>query len=144
MIQPRNRQHTYTPDHSRALLNLLEDMRPEWWDQAACRGVGPDAFFPHEPRSGSTAVYQFALAMCRRCPVQAQCAEAGMDEADGVWGGLMPADRRPGRQSRRPNGRVIHGKKSTYTNHGCRCDQCRAANTESKRRWRARTGRTGR
>lgn len=24
----------------------------------------------------------------------------------------------------------VHGKASTYTNHGCRCDACRAAHTE--------------
>ena len=34
-----------------------------------------------------------------------------------------------------------HGKSSTY-NAGCRCPNCRAANTAAKARWRAR--RTGR
>lgn len=31
-----------------------------------------------------------------------------------------------------------HGTASGYTNYGCRCDECRAANTEQKRRWKAR------
>lgn len=35
-----------------------------------------------------------------------------------------------------------HGSRWTYKNHGCRCDECRAANTEWHREHRARTGRT--
>jgi hypothetical protein len=30
-----------------------------------------------------------------------------------------------------------HGKVTSYTYGGCRCDLCRAANTEARRRWRA-------
>lgn len=29
-----------------------------------------------------------------------------------------------------------HGKASTYTAGGCRCDDCRKANTENTRQWR--------
>ena len=29
---------------------------------------------------------------------------------------------------------------STYSNYGCRCNLCRAANTEAKRAWRAKNG----
>jgi hypothetical protein len=31
-----------------------------------------------------------------------------------------------------------HGRASTYNNWGCRCDACRAAGTEAKRKWRAK------
>jgi len=34
-----------------------------------------------------------------------------------------------------------HGRNSTYCNHGCRCDACRAANSEYRRAWRRRGGR---
>lgn len=35
-----------------------------------------------------------AKALCRTCPLQAECAELGFDFEFGVWGGLTPLDRR--------------------------------------------------
>lgn len=32
-------------------------------------------------------------------------------------------------------GEPVHGRHSTYTNHGCRCDLCRAANAAYNRRY---------
>ena len=29
-----------------------------------------------------------------------------------------------------------HGTLGGYNNHGCRCDDCRKANTEAQRKWR--------
>jgi hypothetical protein len=34
-----------------------------------------------------------------------------------------------------------HGTHGGYTNHGCRCDLCTAANTEKQRAYRWRSGR---
>lgn len=33
-----------------------------------------------------------------------------------------------------------HGSASTYTNYGCRCDECRAAHRDYWREWSHRTG----
>ena len=68
-------------------------VRPEsWLDDAACRGVGTDVFYPEKPtRAG--AQYRAAQRICRSCPVTAECLTAGMDDPHGVWGGLTPAER---------------------------------------------------
>lgn len=34
--------------------------------------------------------------------------------------------------------RVTHGRASTYTNHRCRCEECKAAHARAQREWRAR------
>ena len=34
------------------------------------------------------------------------------------------------RPQRVPRGDLVHGRRSTYTNHKCSCDDCRRANTE--------------
>lgn len=57
--------------------------RPAWWDRARCAGRGPTTtFFPTEGDSG------IAKAWCSACPVRAQCLDRGLEEPDGVWGGL--------------------------------------------------------
>lgn len=33
---------------------------------------------------------------------------------------------------------VRHGTPGAYTNHGCRCEKCKAANAEAQRSYRAR------
>ncbi len=65
--------------------------RPAWHVRARCRGYGPHAFFD-EP--------ELAVAVCSRCPVTAECEEAGGTQ-DGIWGGLTQAQRRRRRRKRR-------------------------------------------
>jgi WhiB family transcriptional regulator, redox-sensing transcriptional regulator len=60
-----------------------------WEARAACRDEDPELFFPLT--ADDTEV---AKAVCRRCPVTAQCGEVGMGHEFGVWGGLDEADRR--------------------------------------------------
>ena len=57
----------------------------DWRDYAACAGANPDDWFPaasdHDTRDR-------ALAICARCPVVADCAQAADEmHAEGVWGG---------------------------------------------------------
>jgi hypothetical protein len=63
--------------------------RPSWWASAACRGVGVAAFFLD--RGGDTRP---ALALCARCPVTAECAEAGRNEPHGIWAATTPQQRK--------------------------------------------------
>ncbi len=67
---------------------------PAWWRSAACRGRGPDMFFPTvgEPVDP-------ALEVCSGCPVVAQCADAGESERFGIWGGLSGKRRKERRRS---------------------------------------------
>ena len=64
-----------------------------WLDEAACREVGPEPFYPE---AGESARY--AKAVCRVCRVRAECLtlEASLPTASrdfGVWGGLTPRER---------------------------------------------------
>lgn len=69
-----------------------------WADQAACRGVNPELFFPaqHTP-SGE------AKAVCATCPVATECLDYALDnrEVFGVWGGTSEKQRRLIRRDRR-------------------------------------------
>jgi len=74
------------------ILDLLDALRPAWHADAACRGQ-TDVMFPvSEP--GRRADTSAAQALCERCPVQAECAEAGRSEKYGVWGGTGSGSRR--------------------------------------------------
>jgi WhiB family redox-sensing transcriptional regulator len=57
------------------------------WELGACRGVGPELFFPK--RGDNTAVFE-ARAVCAGCPIRVECLEyaVGAKEPFGVWGGL--------------------------------------------------------
>lgn len=60
--------------------------RPAWHARAACRGVGPELFFPD--RGDSAWAYGQAREMhCAHCPVVSECRQAGEHEAFGLWGG---------------------------------------------------------
>ena len=68
-------------------------MNGSWRDQAACRGVNPDIFYPVTEDDADAAE---AKAICARCPVLEPCAEYALSarEKIGVWGGLTERDRR--------------------------------------------------
>jgi WhiB family redox-sensing transcriptional regulator len=67
----------------------------DWRDEAACSGDrDPDAWFA-SPATEPQRVAR-AMAVCRGCPVQNECAEFALeiDVVDGIWGGLNGADLR--------------------------------------------------
>jgi hypothetical protein len=74
------------------LLDQVADLAepPGWHRDAACRGMGPAAFFP-ESRSVEAGLP--AMQICITCRVVEQCAEAGASERHGIWGGQRPASR---------------------------------------------------
>lgn len=63
----------------------------DWREDALCTQVGAEFFFPD--RGGST---REAKAVCRRCPVTAQCLEFALanEERFGIWGGVAERTRR--------------------------------------------------
>ena len=80
------------PTSAEDILDLLDALRPAWHAQAACRGQ-TDVMFPvSEP--GRRADTSAAHALCDRCPVTGECAEAGRSEKYGVWGGTGSGSRR--------------------------------------------------
>jgi len=84
-------------------LDMAErDERINWRVRAVCRSEDPELFYPV---SSSGHVYaaqvERAKAVCRRCPVRAEClSEALASPQDGVWGGTTEAERRQIRQGR--------------------------------------------
>lgn len=68
-------------------MRFLLQPRPEWFDDAACLGSGPDRFYPDNGRPPT------GRDDCESCMVQQQCRAYGMDEAHGLWGGLTVSER---------------------------------------------------
>lgn len=55
-----------------------------WIDDANCRGIDPDIFFP-ESKGDATA----AKRVCRSCRVVAECfSQAVKGKERGIWGGV--------------------------------------------------------
>jgi WhiB family transcriptional regulator, redox-sensing transcriptional regulator len=76
---------------------VVEDHgRQAWLDQAACRDLDPERFFPE---SGEHTKAAEAKAICASCQVHDQCldlavkAAGGIDGDHGVFGGTLPAER---------------------------------------------------
>lgn len=59
-------------------------------EQALCAQTDPEAFFPEKGCSTEPA-----KAICRECPVQAECLRWALasDQRHGVWGGLSDRER---------------------------------------------------
>lgn len=70
----------------------MSQMLTSWRDQAACKGL-TNLFYTER---GEPSVQ--AKRVCARCPVQAECREAGMAEHFGIWGGLSEQERRQERR----------------------------------------------
>jgi WhiB family redox-sensing transcriptional regulator len=65
--------------------------RPAWQRQAACKGMDTELFFGGR---GDNRSHAEAKAVCDTCPVINECAEYGLWEHDGVWGGTSERQRR--------------------------------------------------
>jgi WhiB family redox-sensing transcriptional regulator len=61
-----------------------------WQDEASCRGVDTNLFFPE-----NADVDDQVLALCENCPVKDECRDYGVVyEEWGIWGGLTASQRR--------------------------------------------------
>ena len=74
---------------------LLDELvrRPAWHQQAACRGIGADAFIIDRG-----AQYEdHARQLCAGCSVRHECLDTALANGDtttGLWGGTTPTERR--------------------------------------------------
>lgn len=66
-------------------------MKQTWRQHAACKGIDPDIFYPHEDEEAEAA-----KEVCGVCPVRQACLEHALvaRERDGVWGGATERERR--------------------------------------------------
>ncbi|WP_221350799.1 WhiB family transcriptional regulator [Streptomyces beigongshangae] len=67
-----------------------------WRENAECRTVDPDLFFPIGNTGPALAQIEDAKSVCRRCPVQQECLDWALDtgQSIGVWGGRSENERR--------------------------------------------------
>jgi WhiB family redox-sensing transcriptional regulator len=93
------------PTQAGRLPLVPSEGRHGWMDQAACKGMPTDRFFP-ETGEGRKATE--AKAICAGCQVQAPCRELAVRGADsldsdhGVFGGTVPTERSHLRPNRFP------------------------------------------
>ena len=89
---------------SQGLLQRRRDANgTDWRDDAACRDVDPDLFFPLGTSGASLLQIDEAKQICRTCPVCVPFLRWALDTGDaGVWGGTTEDERRVHRQLRAP------------------------------------------
>lgn len=100
----------------------------DWVEQAACRGLNPDLWFPGQ---GDNVTYRTAVTVCAGCPVQTECLDYAVSNRIrcGIWGGLGEHRRRSLiEKTPAPRRRPVpaHGVPRRYQ-AGCHCDECREA-----------------
>ena len=73
-----------------AYLGRVAEARAEWVLKARCRSTDPDELFV------SGKAQRKATAICRQCPVVAECLAEALDNQMefGVWGGMTERQRR--------------------------------------------------
>lgn len=84
---------------ARIRICTVEDERERWKADAICSPKTQHLFFPpamFERKDAKLERELRAVAFCARCPVMEPCLEYALAnrEADGVWGGLTPSERR--------------------------------------------------
>jgi len=69
---------------------MIDPWVDEWANQASCSGQDPDALFVRGKAQHD------AKAVCKTCPVLAQCLAEALDNRTefGVWGGMTERERR--------------------------------------------------
>ena len=60
--------------------------------EALCLQFAPETWWP-EPGAPGVAKIKQAKRICRACPVRAECLAYGLNEKEGVWGGLTADER---------------------------------------------------
>lgn len=65
-------------------------MSTQWMEEAACKGLKTDLFFPE--KGGNHALTDALKRLCDRCPVQPDCLSYALraNITDGLWGGTTP------------------------------------------------------
>jgi WhiB family redox-sensing transcriptional regulator len=66
-----------------------------WLDNAGCRGLDTELFFPAGPKGPGRREADEAKAVCKTCPVRRQCASWALAKAQeyGIWGGMDEEER---------------------------------------------------
>ena len=106
-------------------------MSEPWRHKAACNGHDMSWWFP-EKTGGRNPDTARAVAICRSCPVQANCLAFAQEQPEfhGIWGGLTPEQRR----GLRRQVTIVHGTRQGYGAHvrygQPPCEACNRVNSE--------------
>ena len=67
-----------------------------WRGEALCRDTDPELFFPIGTTGAALVQIEQARAVCRQCPVQADCLDFALttNQDSGIWGGTSEEERR--------------------------------------------------
>ena len=102
------------------LLRAADAPVIDWRSRAACRPADDHLFFP-PAGAGMEKATRKARAICRPCPVRAECLDWALRHpgaaSDGVWGGMTEHERRP---LNRPEARV----RAPVARREKRCPSC--------------------
>jgi WhiB family redox-sensing transcriptional regulator len=107
-------RNAITADQQPRSLVIADGGRQGWLDQAACRDLDPERFFPE---SGEQAKAAEAKAICAGCQVRDHCrdlavkAAGGLDGDHGVFGGTLPEERSRLRGNRFPEPSVYRQRR---------------------------------
>lgn len=78
-------------------MELVSSGSLAWRESAACKGIDPNVFVPHE-KSGLTgrSTYAVARTFCAQCTVVEECLMFAVENniEFGMFGGTTPRDRR--------------------------------------------------
>ena len=68
----------------------------DWRQEAACRDVDPEIFFPIGTHGPALVQVEQAKKICRRCPAVDECLQFALESGQdaGVWGGTTEDERR--------------------------------------------------
>lgn len=94
-------------------------MATDWREEARCRSVDPEMWFPNTGQMSHEN--HMAVKICQGCPVKEPCLEAGLDAEFGIFGGLTGPERSSLRHKRRLSQRSL----GTFDDRDvCRCAGC--------------------
>jgi len=79
----------------------------DWRHRAICRDEDPELFFPVGTSGHALLKIAEAKAVCRRCPVVAECLAHALNagEDHGIWGGMTADERDELKRARRSTSR---------------------------------------
>lgn len=79
-----------------AAPTIASDKPDDWREEALCREVDPELFFPVGNHGPAAIQAEEAKRICLRCPSRVPCLKWAVDNSidDGVWGGTTEHERR--------------------------------------------------
>lgn len=81
----------------------------DWRNEASCRDVDPDLFFPIGTTGIAIEQVDAAKRICATCMVREPCLEFALasNQDAGVWGGLTEDERRTLKRARQRRRRLV-------------------------------------